>query len=145
MKQITIIKRLPHGVRFVQLPSDFNVDISIDNDMVFVEFLDWKTNDSLFFSFFFIDDDWHKSFDDFSEKGQELLLERLTDVIVSDISSFVSGKYEGVSEPEEPYYSYNGCLDIDAYLENWEACYDLISDDEDILDEYFDPEEEIEE
>ncbi len=98
MKQITIIKRLPRGVRFVQLPSDFKVDISIANDVVFVEFLDWKTSESLFFSFFFIDDDWHKSFDDFSEKGQELLLERLKDAIVNDISIFVSGKYEGVSE-----------------------------------------------
>ena len=133
MKQITIIKRLPRGVRFVQLPSDFKVDISIANDVVFVEFLDWKTSESLFFSFFFIDDDWHKSFDDFSEKGQELLLERLKDAIVNDISIFVSGKYEGVSEPEEPYYSFNGCLDIDTYIENWEAYYDLISDDEDIL------------
>jgi len=145
MKQITIIKRLPRGVRFVQLPSDFKVDISIANDVVFVEFLDWKTSESLFFSFFFIDDDWHKSFDDFSEKGQELLLERLKDAIVNDISIFVSGKYEGVSEPEEPYYSYNGCLDIDTYMENWEAYYDLISDDEDILDEYTDPEEETDE
>ena len=145
MKQITIIKRLPRGVRFVQLPSDFKVDISIANDVVFVEFLDWKTSESLFFSFFFIDDDWHKSFDDFSEKGQELLLERLKDAIVNDISIFVSGKYEGVSEPEEPYYSFNGCLDIDTYMENWEAYYDLISDDEDILDEYTDPEEEKDE
>lgn len=100
----------------MQLPSDFKVDISIANDVVFVEFLDWKTSESLFFSFFFIDDDWHKSFDDFSEKGQELLLERLKDAIVNDISIFVSGKYEGVSEPEEPYYSINGCLDIDTYM-----------------------------
>ncbi len=141
MKQLTILKRLPHGARFAQLPSNFKVDISIENDMMLVDFIDWKSNESLFFSFIFIDADKYKSFDDFSEKGQELLLDRLREAIVGDICTFISGKYEGVSDPDEPYYSINGCLDIDAYMEIWLGYYDLISDDEDILDEYTDPEE----
>lgn len=145
MRPLTIIKQLPDGARFVQLPSDFKVDISIENDMAFVDFIDFKSNVSLFYSFFFIDADKYKSFDDFSEKGQRLLLERLREAIVGDISTFISGKYEGVSEPDEPYYSINGCLDIDTYMEIWLGYYDLISDDDDILDEYSDPEEETEE
>ena len=77
-----------------------------------------------------------------SKKGQKLLLERLREAIVSDICTFISGKYEGVSYPEEPYYSINGCLDIDSYMAIWVGYYDIFSDDEDILDEYTDPEEE---
>ena len=145
MKQITIIKRLPHGARFVRLPNNFKVAIRIKSDVLEVDFIGLKSNASLCCSRAFIDADVYKSFDDFSRKGQKLLLERLKDAIVNDISIFVSGKYEGVSEPEEPYYSFNGCLDIDTYMENWEAYYDLISDDEDILDEYTDPEEETDE
>ena len=142
MKQLTIIKRLPHGVRFVQLPNDFKVIICIKNNVLKVDFVSMKSNASLCYSLAFIDADVYKSFDDFSKKGQKLLLEKLREAIVSDICTFISGKYEGVSYPEEPYYSINGCLDIDSYMAIWVGYYDIFSDDEDILDEYTDPEEE---
>ena len=73
------------------------------------------------------------------------MLERLTEAILSDICTFISGKYEGVRDPEEPYYSINGCLDIDCYMTIWVGYYDIFSDDDDILDEYTDPEEETDE
>ena len=145
MKQITIIKRLPHGARFVRLPNNFKVAIRIKSDVLEVDFIGLKSNASLCCSRAFIDADVHKSFDDFSRKGQRLLLGRLSEAIVSDICTFISGKYEGVNEPDEPYYSIGGCLDIDTYMENWLAYYELISDDDDILDEYSDPEEETDE
>ena len=142
MKQLTIIKRFPHGARFVQLHNDFKVIICIKNDVLKVDFVGMKSNASLCYSLAFIDADVYKSFDDFSKKGQKLLLEKLREAIVSDICTFISGKYEGVSYPEEPYYSINGCLDIDSYMAIWVGYYDIFSDDEDILDEYTDPEEE---
>ena len=145
MKQITIIKRLPHGARFVRLPNNFKVAIRIKSDVLEVDFIGLKSNASLCCSRAFIDADVYKSFDDFSRKGQKLLLERLTDAILSDICTFISGKYEGVRYPEEPYYSINGCLDIDCYMTIWVGYYDIFSDDEDILDEYTDPEEETDE
>ncbi|MEE1081718.1 MAG: hypothetical protein U0L19_11480 [Bacteroidales bacterium] len=142
MKQLTIIKRLPHGARFVQLPNDFKVIICIKNNVLKVDFVGMKSNASLCYSLAFIDADVYKSFDDFSKKGQKLLLERLREAIVSDICTFISGKYEGVSYPEEPYYSIGGCLDIDSYMAIWVGYYDIFSDDDDILAEYTDPEEE---
>ena len=145
MKQITIIKRLPHGARFVRLPNNFKVAIRIKSDVLEVDFIGLKSNASLCCSRAFIDADVYKSFDDFSRKGQKLLLERLTEAILSDICTFISGKYEGVRYPEEPYYSINGCLDIDCYMTIWVGYYDIFSDDEDILDEYTDPEEETDE
>ena len=145
MKQITIIKRLPHGARFVRLPNNFKVAIRIKSDVLEVDFIGLKSNASLCCSRAFIDADVYKSFDDFSRKGQKLLLERLTEAILSDICTFISGKYEGVRYPEEPYYSMNGCLDIDCYMTIWVGYYDIFSDDEDILDEYTDPEEETDE
>ena len=105
MKQITIIKRLPHGARFVRLPNNFKVAIRIKSDVLEVDFIGLKSNASLCCSRAFIDADVYKSFDDFSRKGQKLLLERLTEAILSDICTFISGKYEGVRDPEEPYYS----------------------------------------
>ena len=145
MKQITIIKRLPHGARFVRLPNNFKVAIRIKSDVLEVDFIGLKSNASLCCSRAFIDADVYKSFDDFSRKGQKLLLERLTEAILSDICTFISGKYEGVRDPEEPYYSIKGCLDIDCYMTIWVGYYDIFSDDEDILDEYTDPEEETDE
>ena len=145
MKQITIIKRLPHGARFVRLPNNFKVAIRIKSDVLEVDFIGLKSNASLCCSRAFIDADVYKSFDDFSRKGQKLLLERLTEAILSDICTFISGKYEGVRYPEEPYYSINGCLDIDCYMTIWVGYYDIFTDDEDILDEYTDPEEETDE
>ena len=142
MKQSTIIKRFHHGARFGQLHNDFKVIICIKNDVLKVDFVGMKSNASLCYSLAFIDADVYKSFDDFSKKGQKLLLEKLREAIVSDICTFISGKYEGVSYPEEPYYSINGCLDIDSYMAIWVGYYDIFSDDEDILDEYTDPEEE---
>ena len=142
MKQLTIVKRLPHGARFAQLPNNFKVNICIKNDILVVDFMGLKSNVSLRYSLALIDADVYKSFDDFSKKGQKLLLERLREAIVSDICTFISGKYEGVSDPEEPYYSLNGCLDIDSYMAIWVGYYDIFSDDEDIFDEYSDPEEE---
>ena len=145
MRQFIIFQRQPHGAVFVKLPDYFKVEISIKNDMVLLDFMDGKNNETIFVSFFFIDNDEHRSFDDFSQKGQELLLERLSEVILADICSFVSGEYEDGKEPELPYHSMGGCFDIDAYVDNWLEYYDLISDDEDILDEYTDPEEETDE
>lgn len=142
MKNLVIIQQLPHGARFAQLTNNFKLDIDITNDVVFLDFIDEPTNELLFGTFFFIDyDDGYKSFDDFSEKGQELLLERLTEAIASDIATFMGGKYENVAEPGEPYHEIGGCFDIDGYMDNWLEYYNLISDDEDILDEYTDPEE----
>ena len=141
MKQITIIEVLSNGARFAQLPSSFRLDISIKNDMLWLDFFDGDSGKLVFDTFSFIDEDLYKSFDDFSKKGQQLLLERLSDAIVGDISTFIGGKYEGVAEPDEPYFSIGGCLDINTYMDNWLAYYELISDDEDILNEYIDPEE----
>ena len=106
----------PHGARFVRLPNNFKVAIRIKSDVLEVDFIGLKSNASLCCSRAFIDADVYKSFDDFSRKGQKLLLERLTEAILSDICTFISGKYEGVRYPEEPYYSINGCLDIDCYI-----------------------------
>ncbi len=124
------------------MPNDFKVIICIKNDVLKVDFVGMKSNASLCYSLAFIDADVYKSFDDFSKKGQKLLLEKLREAIVSDICTFISGKYEGVSYPEEPYYSIGGCLDIDSYMAIWVGYYDIFSDDDDILAEYTDPEEE---
>ena len=145
MKTLTIVEQLPHGARFAQLPINFKLNISIENDVVFLDFIEEQSNEVVFGTFFFIDYDGYKSFDDFSEKGQELLLGRLNETIVSDICTFISGKYEGEVDPEEPYHSISGCFDINAYMDDWLVYYNLISDDEDILDEYTDPEEETDE
>ena len=126
----------------MRLPNNFKVAIRIKSDVLEVDFIGLKSNASLCCSRAFIDADVYKSFDDFSRKGQKLLLERLTEAILSDICTFISGKYEGVRDPEEPYYSINGCLDIDSYMAIWVGYYDIFSDDEDILDEYTAPEEE---
>ena len=145
MRQFTILRRRPHGAVFVKLPDYFEVKLSIVNDMAILKFTNGKNNEIIFISFFLIDEDEHRKFDNFSKKGQALLLERLSEVIVADISSFVSGDYEDGKELELPYHSMGGCFDMDAYIENWLGYYDLISDDDDILDEYSDPEEETDE
>ncbi len=90
MKQLTIIKRLPHGARFAQLPNNFKVNICIKNDILEVDFVGQKSNASLCYSLAHIDADVYKSFDDFSKKGQKLLLERLREAIVGDICTFIS-------------------------------------------------------
>lgn len=136
MRRLTLFHRQPHGVAFVKLPDYFKVDISIENKMLLLTFIDGKNSETFFISFSLIDDEEHRDFDDFSKKGQELLLERLSKVIVADISSYVSGEYEGDKEPELPYHTVGGCFDIDSYMDNWLCYYDLISDDDDILDEY---------
>lgn len=142
MKNFVITQQLPLGARFAQLSNSFELKISIIHDVVFLDFMDEQTDELLFGTFFCIDtDEGYKSFDDFSEKGQKLLLERLNEAITADIASFISGKYDNVGEPDVPYYEINGCFDIDSYMDIWLEYYNLISDDEDILDEYTDPEE----
>ena len=141
MKNFVITQLLSHGARFAQLTSNFKLNVSIDNDVVFLEFVDEQSDQPLFDTFFILDLEGYKSFDDFSEKGQKLLLERLNEAITADIASFISGKYDNVGEPDVPYYEINGCFDIDSYMDIWLEYYNLISDDEDILDEYTDPEE----
>ena len=142
MKQFTIIEKCPNGARFALIPNRFKLLISIKNNMAFLDFIDEQSLETVFGTFFFIDDDSYKNFDDFTEEGQKLLLERLSEVIVADISSFISGEFDDEKEPELPYHSLNGCFDIEAYRENWLYYYELISDDEDILDEYIDPDEQ---
>ena len=142
MKQFTIIEKCSNGARFAQIPSCFMLYISIKNDMVFLDFVDEQSFETVFRTFFFIDANDYKSFGNFSKKGQKLLLERLSEVIVADISCFISGEYDDEKEPELPYHSLNGCFDIAAYMENWLCYYELISDDDDILDEYIDPDEQ---
>ena len=142
MKQFTIIEKCPNGARFTLIPNRFKLVISIRNNMVFLDFIDEQSLETVFGTFFFIDDDSYKNFDDFTEEGQKLLLERLSEVIVADISLFISGEFDDEKEPELPYHSLNGCFDIKAYKENWLYYYELISDDEDILDEYIDPDEQ---
>lgn len=141
MKQFSIIERNANGARIAQLVSNFEVKIKIVKRVVFLDFVDDQTATLLFQTFFPIDYKGYKDFDDFSEKGQRLLLERLSEVIVSDICAFVLGKYDGVAYPDEPYYSFNGCFDIVPYMGYWAGCYNLISEDEDILDEYIAPAE----
>ena len=92
MKQFTIIEKCPNGARFALIPNRFKLLISIKNNMVFLDFIDEQSLETVFGTFFFIDDDSYKNFDDFTEEGQKLLLERLSEVIVADISSFISGE-----------------------------------------------------
>ena len=145
MKPLTIVEQLPHGARFAQLPNNFKLDISIRNDMVYIFFLDDKNNDVVFSTVLFIGYEGFKCFGRFSEKGQKLLLERLNETIVSDICTFLSGKYEGEIFIDAPYHSISGCFDIEGYKEDWVVYYNLICIDEDILEEYTAPEEETDE
>lgn len=141
MKNLAIIETLSHGARFTQLPANFKVNVNISNDVVFLEFVDEHTNENVFGTFFFVDDDSYRSFDDFSDVGQELILARLSEAIAADIACYISGNYNKDEDFEVCYHEINGCLDIESYKGNWEAYYDLITDDEDILDEYTEPEE----
>ena len=145
MKPLTIVEQLPHGARFAQLPNNFKLDISIRNDMVYIFFLDDKNNDVVFSTVLFIGHEGFKCFGRFSEKGQKLLLERLNETIVSDICTFLSGKYEGEILIDAPYHSISGCFDIESYKEDWLVYYNLICIDDDILEEYKAPEVETDE
>ena len=145
MKNFVIIQKLPHGSRFAQLSNNFKLNVSICNDIVFLGFVDEQSNQPLFDTFFFIDYEGYRSFDDFSPKGQELILEQLSELITEDISAFISGKYENEEYPDSPYHNLNGSMDIDAYMDNWLEYYNIITDDEEILDEYTAPEENEEE
>ena len=145
MKYFVIIQNLPHGSRFAQLSNNFKLNVSICNDIVFLGFVDEQSNEPLFDTFFFIDYEGYRSFDDFSPKGQELILEQLSELITEDICAFISEKYENEEYPDSPYHNLNGCMDIDAYMDNWLEYYNIITDDEEILDEYTAPEENKEE
>ena len=59
MRQFIIFQRQPHGAVFVKLPDYFKVEISIKNDMVLLDFMDGKNNETIFVSFYFSDNDEH--------------------------------------------------------------------------------------
>ena len=69
MKNFVITQILPHGARFAQMSSNFKLNVCIKNDVVSLDFIDEESNQELFTTFFFIDYEGYKSFDDFSGKG----------------------------------------------------------------------------
>ena len=142
MKEFTIIERKPNGARIANVSGSFGVKIKIIKGLVFLDFIDDQTGTIIYRTFFPVEHKGYRSFENFREKGQELLLVRLSEVIVSDICTYITGKYDDEEYPEEPYYTFNGCFDIALYMRYWAVCYDLISDDEDILDEYINPDKE---
>ena len=141
MKNFVITQILPHGARFAQMSSNFKLNVCIKNDVVSLDFIDEESNQELFTTFFFIDYEGYKSFDDFSGKRQELILGQLSELITEDICAFISGKYENEENPESPYHNLNGCFFIDAYMDNWLEYYNIITNDAEVLDEYTNPEE----
>ena len=141
MQNIIITETLPQGARFAQLTQNFKLEINIERDVLFIKFYDEQSEELLFGTYEFVDwEEDFKSLDDFTEKGQELILERLREAIVTDVCAFVSGNYENLADPGIPYHSKNGCMDMDAYKQIWASYYTLICDDDDILDEYEAPE-----
>ena len=136
MKNFVITQILPHGARFAQMSTNFKLNVCIKNDVVSLVFIDEESNQELFTTFFFIDYEGYKSFDDFSGKGQELILGQLSELITEDICAFISGKYENEENPESPYHNLNGCFFIDAYMDNWLEYYNIITNDGEVLDEY---------
>ena len=123
------------------MSSNFKLNVGIKNDVVSLNFIDEENNQDLFTTFFFNDYEGYKSFDDFSDKGQEQILGQLSEHITEDICAFISGKYENEDYPESPYHNLNGCFFIDAYMDNWLEYYNIITNDGDVLDEYTAPEE----
>lgn len=123
------------------MSSNFKLNVGIKNNVVSLNFIDEENNQDLFTTFFFIDYEGYKSFDDFSDKGQEQILGQLSELITEDICAFISGKYENEDYPESPYHNLNGCFFIDAYMDNWLEYYNIITNDGDVLDEYTAPEE----
>ena len=123
------------------MSSNFKLNVGIKNDVVSLNFIDEENNQDLFTTFFFIDYEGYKSFDDFSNKGQEQILGQLSELITEDICAFISGKYGNEDYPESPYHNLNGCFFIDAYMDNWLEYYNIITNDGDVLDEYTAPEE----
>ena len=123
------------------MSSNFKLNVGIKNDVVSLNFIDEENNQDLFTTFFFIDYEGYKSFDDFSDKGQEQILGQLSELITEDICAFISGKYENEDYPESPYHNLKGCFFIDAYMDNWLEYYNIITNDGDVLDEYTAPEE----
>ena len=138
MKQVTIIERKPNGAVFIKLPDSFAVKIRIANNNVYLDFIT-QPSIRLYHTSFSIDYKGFRNFDDFSEKGKNLLLSRLSKEITSEISAFLNGRHDGVEYLNESYYSINGCLDLVPYMEYWAGCYNEISADGDILEEYTDP------
>ena len=123
------------------MSSNFKLNVGIKNNVVSLNFIDEENNQDLFTTFFFIDYEGYKSFDDFSNKGQEQILGQVSELITEDICAFISGKYENEDYPESPYHNLNGCFFIDAYMDNWLEYYNIITNDGDVLDEYTAPEE----
>ena len=143
MKNFVITQRLSHSAIFAQLPECFRLNVNIIRDVVHLDFIDEHNSELLFGTFFILDGEGYRSFDDFTKKGQKLLLERLSQAILDDVCSFISGVYEDTECPEGPYYCDNGCFCINAYMDHWQEYYDLFSNDEVILKEYTDPESKI--
>lgn len=113
MKNFVITQQLPQGARFAQLSNSFELKISIIHDVVFLDFMDEQTDELLFGTFFCIDtDEGYKSFDDFSEKGQKLLLERLNEAITADIAAFISGKYDNVVKSKGRFFWFVVCFAV---------------------------------
>lgn len=92
MKNFVIIERTSQGARFAQLPDNFSLKVCILGDVLFVDFVDPKTNEVFFATFICIDEEEHKDFGDFTPTGRQLLLERLTDAIVNDVSAFIGSE-----------------------------------------------------
>ena len=55
MKNIIITETLPQGARFAQLSQNFKMEISIENDILFIDFFDEQSGDLLFGTYEFVD------------------------------------------------------------------------------------------
>lgn len=144
MKQITIIERTPNGAVFIKLPDVFGIKIRIAQKTVYLDFI-IQPSKRLYHTSFSIDYKGYRNFDDFSERGKNLLLSRLSKEITNEIGAFMNGRHDGVEYLNESYYSINGCFDLVPYKEYWAGCYNEISADGDILEEYTDPAKKTEE
>jgi hypothetical protein len=142
MKNFVITQRLSHSAIFAQLPECFRLNVTISRDVVHLDFIDEHNSEVLYGTFFSLDGEGYRSFDDFTKKGQELLLERLSEAIIDDISVFISGEHEDTEFPEGPYFCDNGCFSINAYMDDWREYYDFLTSEEDVLNEYSAPENE---
>ena len=142
MKNLVIIQKLSHGARFIQLPEKFKVDISINKEVARVNFIDEQNYLIVHSTVVFIGNDPERTLDRFTEKGQMLIHERLSDAIISDIAAFMSRNYSNEENPGVTNHQISGCFDIVAYNEDWHGYYRVVTSDyNDILDEYIDTEE----
>lgn len=92
MKNLTIVQQFDKGARFVTMPDTFNVHVSENNEIIFVAFNEIGTNRLLHCVFVFIDPEYpnDQSYYDFSEAGQEMILQKMSEHIIDDIGEFLS-------------------------------------------------------